>query len=401
MSKRLHRALVYPLTDILQAIMHEQAFADVVISQALSSHPKWGSRDRSFMVETTQDMVRQYRYLAWLSGQDYTLPTTNQWHIIAAWWILNGQELPPWEEFETVPVDTINERLQQEPPKATKLSVPDWLYETGAQTLGDRWDTELAAMNQQAQTVIRVNSLKTTRNKLKQKLEQQGVETETHDDLPDALILKKQRYLMNLPQFKDGMFEIQDGASQLVAPMLDVQPGMQVIDTCAGGGGKSMHIATLMQNKGRIYALDVEEIKLKNLKTRQQRAGFRNIESETVNDSVVDRLRHKADRLLLDVPCSGLGVLKRNPDTKWLLTPEQLDNLTRTQQQILNDYESMLKPGGKLLYVTCSILPQEDEQQIQQFLQAHPNYTLETERYVWPSEFGFDGFYMALLQKGK
>lgn len=400
MQQRLHRALVYALTDLIPAIVYEHAYADVLIGQALSSNPKWGSRDRSFVVESAQEIIRHYRYLAWLCGQDdFTNPQTNPWHIVAAWWLMKGYELPPWEEFDGVRVDTIQTRLGQTPPHATKLSVPDWLYETGQTALGDRWNLELEAMNQQAPTVIRVNTLKITKQKLQQALQKAGVETDTHPQLPDALILRKKRYLMNLPEFKQGYFEVQDGASQLVAPMLDVQPGMRVIDACAGGGGKSLHVATLMKNKGFIQALDVEQVKLKNLKTRAKRANFDNIEATLMNDSLVDQLYHKADRLLLDVPCSGLGVLKRNPDTKWLLTPEQLEQLTHTQKQIINEYESMLKPGGKLLYVTCSILPLEDGQQIQQFLQTHANYILENEQYVWPSEFGFDGFYMALLQK--
>jgi 16S rRNA (cytosine967-C5)-methyltransferase len=218
-------------------------------------------------------------------------------------------------------------------------------------------------------------------------------------DAPDALILKKRTNLFNSPLFAQGYFEVQDVASQLVAPFMQVMPGMRVIDACAGAGGKTLHIASLMQNKGKIIALDSEAWKLDELSKRARRAGVDCIETRPLTDAkILKRLANTADRLLLDVPCSGLGVLRRNPDAKWKMTPEFIARIRETQLTILQEYTVMLKPGGKLVYATCSILPSEDEDQVRNFLSRNTEYTLEEEHRTWPSD-DKDGFYMARLLK--
>lgn len=388
------------VADVAYEVVLEGAFADKLLASTLQQYPKWGRRDRSFVVETTQDVLRHFRYLAHLSGQDYRDRQLNMWGLLAAWCMINELELPVWEEFTGVDIAVIEQRMQQPSSPAERLSVPDWLYNIGAQQLQQRWDTELEAMNQPAKLVIRVNTLKSTVEKLAARLATQEILTERVPEAPDALVLTTRKYLMNLPEFNDGLFEVQDAASQLVALAMDVQPGMMVVDACAGGGGKTLHMANLMRNKGHIVACDVETIKLASLRKRLQRTGYTCVEPKAINPQLVSQLLHKADRLLLDVPCSGLGVLKRNPDTKWLLTEAELAQVTQTQRQILANYHTMLKPGGKLVYATCSLLPQEDEQQVQWFVQQHPEYQLLQQQYVWPSEFGFDGFYIAVLQKG-
>jgi 16S rRNA (cytosine967-C5)-methyltransferase len=221
------------------------------------------------------------------------------------------------------------------------------------------------------------------------------------DEFPDALILEERQNIFTRQQFKDGLFEVQDAGSQLIAPFLQVKPGMRVIDACAGGGGKTLHLAALMQNKGRIIAMDIESWKLDELKKRARRAGAsNNIETRLIDSSkVIKRLENSADRLLIDVPCSGLGVLRRNPDAKWKLSPEFIQEVKATQQSILNDYCDMLKTGGVMVYSTCSILPEENEDQVQMFLEHHKGqFELEAQRMILPSE-GFDGFFMARLKK--
>lgn len=175
---------------------------------------------------------------------------------------------------------------------------------------------------------------------------------------------------------------------------------MRVIDACAGGGGKSLHLAALMQDKGRIISMDTEGWKLQELRRRARRAGTSIIETRTIDSSkVVKRLEGTADRVLLDVPCSGLGVLRRNPDAKWKLNPDFLENVRKTQAEIIASYSRMCKPGGKLVYATCSILPSENQEQIQKFLSAKSqDFQLVQEKIISPIE-GFDGFYMALLEK--
>ena len=175
---------------------------------------------------------------------------------------------------------------------------------------------------------------------------------------------------------------------------------MRVIDACAGGGGKTLHLAALMKNKGRIIAMDTEAWKLDELKKRARRAGVGNIEPRVIESSkTIKRLENSADRLLLDVPCSGLGVIKRNPDAKWKLTPEFMERVKELQQHILADYSTMLKTNGLMVYSTCSLLPSENEKQVEKFLESRKDkFELLEQKWLKPSE-GFDGFYMALIQR--
>jgi 16S rRNA (cytosine967-C5)-methyltransferase len=219
----------------------------------------------------------------------------------------------------------------------------------------------------------------------------------------DALLAESRGELFINTAFKDGLYEVQDLSSQLVAPFLEPKAGMRIIDACAGNGGKTMHLAALMGNKGRILALDTEEWKLEHLKKRARRVGATIIETRQITTTkVIKRLDQSADRLLLDVPCSGLGIFRRHPDARWTLSMEQIQRLHETQRQILQSYSRMVKPGGMLVYSTCSILPSENQEQVQFFLQQ-PDcaFELVAEQTILPQERGFDGFYMArLLRKG-
>ncbi|MDX2003326.1 MAG: RsmB/NOP family class I SAM-dependent RNA methyltransferase [Chitinophagales bacterium] len=397
---KLHRGLLMAVGELVHQVVFGKAYADKLIAALLKSQSRWGKRDRSFVVETTQDVLRHFRLLATISGQNYTDAQLDMQLVLAAWALKQGYELPDWEEWKKYDITGIHSALLEPLTPTDKYSMPDWLYELGKQQLGERWDDELAALNQPAKLVIRVNTLRTTKEKLRKLLADKGIVTENIVEVPDALQLPANKYLLKLPEYETGLFEIQDAASQMVAPYLEVAPGMTVIDACAGGGGKTLHLANLMQNKGNIIACDVEPIKLKSLERRLQRAQVPTAKVQLIDKNLVASLKHKADRVLLDVPCTGLGVLKRNPDTKWLLSPDSIAGIEGTQREILASYHTMLKPGGKLVYATCSILPSEDAAQVQWFLQQQPEYTLLKEQYLWPSQFGYDGFYMALLEKG-
>jgi 16S rRNA (cytosine967-C5)-methyltransferase len=197
---------------------------------------------------------------------------------------------------------------------------------------------------------------------------------------------------------------VQDYGSQQIASFMEVEPGMKVIDACAGAGGKSLHLAALMKNKGHILSLDIYEKKLIELQRRARRNGVHIIEAKIIESSkTIKRLKEKADRLLLDVPCTGLGVLRRNPDAKWKLSPSFLEEVKITQQNLLRDYSSMVKPGGKLIYATCSILPSENENQIKTFLDSKEGqvFTLENQKTLLPNDFGYDGFFMAKLKRNE
>jgi 16S rRNA (cytosine967-C5)-methyltransferase len=246
--------------------------------------------------------------------------------------------------------------------------------------------------------------LKTDLDQLQKNLNESEIETERIKGLPHALKLKERGNVFITEAFMNGWFEVQDASSQQVAKLLDPKPGMRVIDACAGAGGKCLHIASLMQNKGQVIALDIYDHKLKELKRRAKRNGAFNIETRLIQSTkTIKKLYDSADKVLIDAPCSGLGVLKRNPDSKWKLQPEFLDRIRKLQSELLDSYSKMVRSKGQLLYATCSILPSENEMQIKKFLKgdAGSSFKLIKEEHLWPSDTGYDGFYMALLQKNR
>lgn len=394
---KLHRSTTEAVVQALDLIFIQKKYADKVIEKILKQNPKWGARDRRFIAETTYDIVRWYRWIIEISNAS----ANDFWKLIAAYFRLRGVLLPGWSEFNNLDeVGLFERRKQLEGIRKIKQSIPDWLDDLGTAELGEKWDAELESLNKEAGVVLRVNTLKTNKEKLQQILHEENVETEALKDFEDALILNERQNVFKLKSFQDGLFEVQDAASQLIAPFVQVEPGMRVIDACAGAGGKTLHLAALMKNKGRLIALDVEQWKLDELQKRARRAGVSNLETRLIDSSkVIKRLADTSDRLLLDVPCSGLGVLKRNPDAKWKLSDKFIGEVQQLQYKILTDYHTMLRSGGKLIYATCSILPSENEKQVHKFVQDHTNeFQLQEQRNAWPSE-GFDGFYMARLQK--
>lgn len=393
---KLHNNTIRGVHSALAAIFEEGQYADKVIERTLKSNPKWGARDRSFIAETTYEMVRWWRLINYLS------PSNNPYDLFGTYWLMQGHSLPPWEEFQKIQPEKLKGKYEKLEDPALIESIPDWLEELGQKELGDKWEAEIHSLNQEADVVLRVNTLKTTREKLKNILAESNIQTHIIKGYKDALILDERQNVFRHPAFKEGLFEVQDGSSQLVADSLAVEPGMRVIDACAGAGGKSLHLAALMENKGKILSMDVEEWKLQQTKLRARRDGVSIIERKVIEGSkTIKRLKESADRLLLDVPCSGLGVLKRNPDTKWKLSPESIEKVKQTQQEILQSYPSMLKPGGQMVYATCSILPSENQEQVQKFLnsEAGKNFELIEDHKVLSHESGFDGFYIARLLK--
>jgi 16S rRNA (cytosine967-C5)-methyltransferase len=381
----------------LEMIFEQNKYADKVIEKVLKQNPKWGARDRRFIAETTYDIVRWYRFL-----QNITEAEENDyWKLLGGWCVLHQIPLPAWEEFKGLNEKRILERnIKMKSVRRFRESIPDWLDTLGEQELGKRWEKELHALNEEAAVVLRANTLKISAKDLQHALRESDVETDYLRDFPDALILTERQNIFRHPAFKEGMFEVQDAASQFIAPFLRVSPGMRVIDACAGAGGKTLHLAAIMKNKGRIIAMDVEGFKLEELQKRAKRAGVNNLEVRRIESSkTIKRLENSADRLLLDVPCSGLGVLKRNPDAKWKLSVEFIENVKELQQHILQDYCNMLKKDGLMVYSTCSVLPSENERQVDKFLERNGDkFELIDQKHVWPTE-GFDGFYMALLRK--
>lgn len=403
---RLHRNLCFAVIDGLTLIFNEGHYADKVIQQLLKRDKRWGSRDRAFVAETTYDIVRWKRLYAEIAEVKAPYDRDNLWRMFAVWATLKGIKLPDWKYFETTPTRKIKGRFD-ELSKIRKFreSVPDWMDELGVTELGESlWTKEIAKQNEQADVILRVNTLKTSKKDLQQKLQSEDIETEFLPNHPSALKLKERANVFKTEAFKNGWFEVQDASSQLVADFLDVQPGMKVVDVCAGAGGKTLHLASLMQNKGQIIAMDIYESKLKKLKVRARRNGVHNIELKVIDSTKpIKKLHGKADRLLIDAPCSGLGVLRRNPDSKWKLEPEFIENIKKTQAEVLQQYSKMVKPGGKMVYATCSVLPSENKQQVDTFLTTElgKEFTFVKDNNIFAYKSGFDGFYMALLEKKK
>ncbi len=403
---RLHKNLVYTVIDSILAIFNQGEYTDKVVALALKKDKRWGGKDRKFVAETIYEIVRWKRLYAEIANVKDPFDRDDAWRIFAVWAVLRGIQLPDWKYFENTPTRRIKGRFDElSKIRKYRESIPDWMDELVVSELGEEvWEKEIKAQNEQAKVVLRVNTLKTTKANLKKELQKLEIETYSDDNYPDALILKERANVFMTDLFKNGLFEVQDASSQKVVPLLDVKPGMRVVDACAGAGGKTLHIAAKMENKGQIIAMDLYESKQKQLKIRAKRNNVFNIEYRIIDSTkVIKKLHDKADRLLIDAPCSGLGVLKRNPDSKWKLQPEFVEEIKKTQQEILENYSKMLKVGGKMVYATCSILPSENQLQIEKFLKTPfgQNFKFIKDEKVLASSSGYDGFYMALLERVK
>lgn len=277
---------------------------------------------------------------------------------------------------------------------------PFWLEELGSRELKEQWPQERKALGEVARRFIRTNTLKCTRDELASALSNEGVVTKYVKDINTALEVTSNAALFRTIAFKNGMFEQQDSGSQEIAPFTGVGPSMYVIDACAGSGGKTLHLAALMEGKGTLIALDVEGWKLEDLKKRAKRAGAFNIDTRVIDSTkVIKRLHEHADCVLIDAPCSGLGVLRRNPDGKWSDPQPRMIELKKIQADLLKRYSLMAKIGGKVIYSTCSILPSENQDQVKAFLNKHgEQFVLEEEKSILPSS-GCDGFYMARFKR--
>jgi 16S rRNA (cytosine967-C5)-methyltransferase len=381
------RAIV---ASIIHDVFQNQRYADQAIAWHLKKQRNLSSTEQGQVAEWAYELVRQKRLLETAVG-------------------VSADSAAVWEKLLGFAINIRQGKLVEGHPlfshyqaalsqRAARLSITDWLDEQGEKELGERWENTLQALNQAPKQVLRCNTLKITPTALLENLQAQGIKAEIL--VGDALLLQQAGRLFQTPAFQEGWFEMQDFNSQQVATFLQVKPGMRIIDACAGNGGKTLQLAALSENKGHILALDNDARKLEQLRQRARRAGVNNVESRHIdNNKVIKRLENKADRLLLDVPCSGMGVLRRNPDTRWRLDAAQLARLQHTQADILQAYAKMLKPGGLMVYATCSIFPSENQAQIGRFLEQNSQFSLDEERILDPVETGFDGFYMARLKR--
>ncbi|WP_296383203.1 RsmB/NOP family class I SAM-dependent RNA methyltransferase [Reyranella sp.] len=302
-----------------------------------------------------------------------------------------------------------------EQPDWVRLNVQEWVAPHLRDAYGDAWGREIAALETPPPVDLRVNRIKATPEQARKALHGEGIETEPMRYAPDGLRLKRRLSVVAGPAFQEGLVEIQDEGSQLIAVLVGARPGMQVADYCAGAGGKTLAIAAGMNNKGRVVAMDVLETRLDRSAQRLRRAGLHNVERRSITDNAKWLKRQKGafDRVLVDAPCTGTGTWRRNPDGRWTLAPKDLEELVPKQADILDQASRLVKPGGRLVYATCSVLPAENERQIEAFLERHPEFAvtpiaelelapeLAAGPYLRlsPLRHGTDGFFGAVLTR--
>lgn len=372
-----HSAL---LQTIVLTVLAGQSQTERVVAQHFAA-TSLQSAEQAAIVGHLQHILRFYNTLQTLHGQAVTADPSGFFRTYQAF--LAGDLA---DALAALPL-----HIQQ--------GCPDWLEQLGQQELADSWPAQRAALSQAPKRYVRANRLLCDVAMLQSALNEAGISSKPVTGVADALEITSDGQLFKTKAFAAGWFEQQDAGSQLVAAALPVQSGMRVVDACAGAGGKTLALAAAMRGKGRLLALDVESWKLEQLAVRAKRAGAGNIETRLIDTTkVIKRQADKADRLLLDVPCSGSGVLKRNPEAKWR-SPFALSQLHQLQADILQRYSRMLCIGGELVYATCSIFPSENEHQVTRFLQHNNNFEFIEQQHILPASTSFDGFYFARLMR--
>jgi len=415
--------LIDAATAALEQVLTFEHPADAVLSQFFRENKVLGHRDRGFVAEAVYAVLRRRRWLEALLGERRA---TARRLLLAALVRLQGFSLRQLEgslsTSEAGWLSGLRGDPAGRPSLAEQADLPDWLAERLLRESTPEAVLELArSLNQPAPLDLRVNPLKTDRDKLLARLRADAIEAEPGALSPLSVRLKGKPALSRHPAYLAGEFEVQDEGSQLLAYLLAPRRGEMVVDFCAGAGGKTLLLGALMRSTGRLYAFDVSEKRLARLKPRVARSGLSNVHPVCIsgeNDQRVKRLAGKIDRVLVDAPCSGLGTLRRNPDLKWRQSAEGVDELVRKQQDILNGAARLVKPGGRLVYATCSVLPEENEGVVNAFLAAHPDFSVlpaakllkaqkiesvaaGDERFLrlLPQTHGTDGFFAAVMQR--
>ena len=404
---------------LLEQVLRFEAAADGVISRYFREYPALGGAVRAHLAEGVYGVLRQRsvygqlvqsgagplaRRLLLLSFHDLRIDVSSA---------ATPDEMAWLEHLAAVDRAAL--------PLAVRANLPEWLWSRLVTLFGEEQAFALAqALNQSAPLDVRVNRLKGQREAVLTELAAGGAlfEASAMPYAPDGIRFRHKAPINRHPLFEKGVLEVQDEGSQLLVQLLAPKRGEMVVDFCAGAGGKTLALGALMRNAGRLYAFDVSAKRLERFKPRLARSGLSNVFPVVLQDEFdvrVKRLAGKIDRVLVDAPCSGLGTLRRNPDLKWRQTPESVRELTLKQSSILTSAARLVKPGGVLLYATCSVLPEENEGVVTAFLEAHPEFALRSARdelsrqkiafpdadaaylKLYPHLHGTDGFFAALL----
>ena len=414
---RFTPALFDHAEDALSAILTFEYPADAVLSHYFRNHREMGHADRGFVAEACFSTLRRLRSLSARCPDDRSRKL-----LLAAMFCLRGWNLkqmaPVLKEGDAEWLAAAKAVNTEDWPMAVRCDLPDWLFERLSARYPGDIEALAAALNRPASLDLRVNSLKATREDVLKRLRADGMAAEACIYSPLGIRLEEKPALSRHPLFLDGSIEVQDEGSQLLGYLVAPKRGEMVVDFCAGAGGKTLLLGAMMRSSGRLYAFDVAEKRLANLKPRLARSGLSNVHPvriESENDIKVKRLAGKLDRVLVDAPCSGLGTLRRNPDLKWRQSPESVAELAAKQAAILTAAARLVKSGGRLVYATCSLLAEENEEVVTAFLAAHPDFSLlnaheilsqqgidlgdETALRLLPHVHGTDGFFAMAMER--
>jgi 16S rRNA (cytosine967-C5)-methyltransferase len=409
---------VAALADAIRAVAPLSAPADAKLRQFFRAHPQMGVQDRAFVAEGVFAFLRHRRSLE-------TLAATSDPRRLALATLVRelGKSV---REVDSALTNDEREwladfkgRAHEPLPDAVGADLPDWLWDRLGETMGaERRAAFAKSARDGAPLDLRVNALKATRDEALAALRADGLAVVPTPYSPWGLRVTGRPMLAKHPWFVDGRVEVQDEGSQLIAFLVAPRRGEMVVDFCAGAGGKTLALGVLMRSQGRLYAFDTVDKRLANLKPRLARSGLSNVHPQHIaheRDAKVKRLAGKVDRVLVDAPCTGTGTLRRNPDLKWRHQPVDVAELTAKQTAILASASTLVKPGGRVVYATCSVLPDENERVVERFLAEHPDFALgdaqaELARagIELPSgptlalstpEHGCDAFYAAILER--
>ncbi|SHG42326.1 RsmB/NOP family class I SAM-dependent RNA methyltransferase [Massilia sp. CF038] len=415
---RLPPAILGNTEEVLREILRFSAPADTTLSRYFKDHPRLGSRERGAVAEGIYAILRNKSFFTDFAEAGQS-PTMRRLTILGLAEAVGADSLGGLTEEETAFLTRVMEIDRNLMPPQMRSNMPKWLFDKFVAQYGEAEALELAsALNQPAPLDLRVNSIKATRDEVVAGLLEAPIAAEPMPYAPLGLRVLKKPALQNLPLFKSGAIEVQDEGSQVLSQIVGAKRGEMVVDFCAGAGGKTLALGALMRNTGRLYAFDISEKRLAKLKPRLARSGLSNVHPVQIaheRDAKIKRLAGKIDRVLVDAPCSGLGTLRRNPDVKWRQKIDAIAEMQEKQASILAGAARLLKGGGRLVYATCSLLNEENDFIVEQFLAAHPDFELVPMHQVLaeqkielemgdylkllPHKHQTDGFFAAVMQR--
>lgn len=417
---RLPPAIITHTEDVLREILRFAGPADGTLSRYFRDHPRLGSRERGAIAEGIYAVLRN-KSVYTSFAESGNGPTMRRLTLLGLAGAVGVDSLGGLSEEETAWLEHTMQIDRTLLPAVMRANLPDWLFNKLVARDGEAAALAMAAaLNEPAPLDLRVNLIKTTRDEVVVALAAAPILAELTPFSPVGLRVLKKPTLQNLPLFKDGLIEVQDEGSQLLAQIVGAKRGEMVVDFCAGAGGKTLALGAAMRNTGRLYAFDISDKRLAKLKPRLARSGLSNVHPVLIaheNDAKIKRLAGKIDRVLVDAPCSGLGTLRRNPDVKWRQTQQGVAELNVKQTSILSGAARLVKAGGRLVYATCSVLDEENEAIVDAFLATHEDFTLVPMHQVLaeqrvalpmqdylkmtPQQHQTDGFFAAVLERKK